>query len=401
MKSEARNKFIDIVVNVTLLVLLFLPQSNIQYVFFVGVMATCVASNFRSVRIDWLKAAIVLSLLVTFLINAATNAEGYGMSAKSVVRCVMIMLMLVFFPFLKAHKIYPATIYVAIIYLLFSQLCYFFQLTPFWMYYDSVYPYNGEIYSYTSAYLSKQYMNFMVRFGGLYHNPNQCARAYTFLLAILLIEWKSLGANTWKKVILVMLFFGVILTGSRTGLLAFLLMSAYYYYKNNDSVNKVRNVTVIALVGLVILYFYSNIEIRSVKLSEGMDDSFGSKIGFLMDYLHDETSWLYVLFGHYNMDLSNVAHYIPFGTMDAEWGFAVFAFGVVFFVLLLIYYVKVAMNFRGEYAMLNFCLIWAVSGTILFSFSASMTFFFILSIYLGRIKEIEAGNRLGSAPAMR
>ena len=320
MKSEARNKFIDIVVNVTLLVLLFLPQSNIQYVFFVGVMATCVASNFRSVRIDWLKAAIVLSLLVTFLINAATNAEGYGMSAKSVVRCVMIMLMLVFFPFLKAHKIYPATIYVAIIYLLFSQLCYFFQLTPFWMYYDSVYPYNGDIYIYTSTYLSKQYMNFMVRFGGLYHNPNQCARAYTFLLAILLIEWKSLGANTWKKVMLVMLFFGVLLTGSRTGLLAFLVMNAYYYYKNNDSVNKVRNVTVMALVGLVILYFYSNIEIRSVKLSEGMDDSFGSKIGFLMDYLHDETSWLYVLFGHFNMDLNNVAHYIPFGTMDAEWG---------------------------------------------------------------------------------
>ena len=94
MKSEARKKFIDIVVNVTLLVLLFLPQSNIQYVFFVGVMATCVASNFRSVRIDWLKVAIVLSLLVTFLINAANNADGYGMSAKSVVRCVMIILLL-------------------------------------------------------------------------------------------------------------------------------------------------------------------------------------------------------------------------------------------------------------------------------------------------------------------
>ena len=185
---------------------------------------------------------------------------------------------------------------------------------------------------------------------------------------------------------LVMLFFGVLLTGSRTGLLAFLVMNAYYYYKNNDSVNKVRNVTVMALVGLVILYFYSNIEIRSVKLSEGMDDSFGSKIGFLMDYLHDETSWLYVLFGHFNMDLNNVAHYIPFGTMDAEWGFAVFAYGVVFFVLLLIYYVKVAMNFRGKYAMLNFCLIWAVSATILFSFSASMVFLFILSIYFNNMR---------------
>ncbi len=386
MKSEARKKFIDIVVNVTLLVLLFLPQSNIQYVFFVGVMAMCVWSNWRNVHIDWLKASIVLSLLVTFLVNASTNADGYGMSTKSVIRCVMIMLMLVFFPFLKAHKIYPATIYIAIIYLLFSQLCYFFHLTPFWMYYDTMYPYNGEIYSYTSAYLSKQYLNFMVRFGGLYHNPNQCARAYTFLLAILLIEWPNLGKGVWKKVLLALLFFGVLLTGSRTGLLAFLVMTAFYYYKNNDSANKVRNVAIMAVVGLVLLYVYSNIEIRSVKLSEGVDNSFGSKVGFLMDYLSEETSWLYVLFGHFNMDPGNVAHYIPFGTMDSEWGFAVFGYGFVFLALMLLYYFFIMRQFNGNYVMLNFCFIWAISGTILFSFSASMVFLFILSIYLNNMR---------------
>lgn len=388
VKTESRQKLENIVVNITLLLLFFLPQSSLQYVAIIGVMVLCVWSNFKRLHLDWLKIAIVIAIAISFLINSATNAEGQGIAPKTMVRCTMILLMLVFFPFVKSHKIYPATIYFAILYLLFSQLCYFFHLTPFWKYYDIIYPYNGDIYIWSSEYLSKQYMNLMVRFGGLYHNPNQCARAYTFLLAIMYVEWGNLENGIFKKFVLAASLLGVLLTGSRTGLLAYLLMLLFFYYKNINSENKVRNVIIFTIVGIVLMFLYNNIQIRSVDLSGGMDHSFGTKIGFLYDYLTNEQSGLYTLFGHFNLELDAVAHYIPFGTMDAEWGFAIFGYGFVFFALVILYYLRLMKSFMGtKYVMLNFWIIWSISGTVLFSFSASMCWFFVLSLYTSRMND--------------
>ena len=129
------------------------------------------------------------------------------------------------------------------------------------------------------------------------------------------------------------------------------------------------------------------LDVRALKVSDGMDDSVGAKLDFLIYYLSNEESWLYTLFGHFNME--SVSHYLDnFITMDSEWGYAIFNYGWVFFVLIIVYYWQLAQKLKGKYSIMTVCLvIWSLSATVLFSLSASVAFFFVLSIYANRSEE--------------
>lgn len=123
MKLKIRNKsWVETIVNITLMLLLFVPQSTYQYVLCVAVMLMCVVSNIDRQRPSALKAMILIALLVTFLVNAASGADGYGMSDKSLIRWLLVLFILLFFPFVKSHSIRYIYIYIGRVFAVFTDL---------------------------------------------------------------------------------------------------------------------------------------------------------------------------------------------------------------------------------------------------------------------------------------
>lgn len=335
----------------------------------------------KSKRRSVLPLFFFLLIVLSFTLNASANPTAINF--VSVSQAIMISLILVFFPLIPNFKLYDLTVFVCTLYLLFSQICYSLNISYFISFFDTFYPYEGSIISYSSDYLQSQteLLESNLRLGGLFHNPNHCSRIYTFLLAIFTIEHPRYDR---KKILLLgVMLFGIVLTGSRTGLIiALCIIILDYYLKTKDNFL----VFILTAIGILTIFVFDAIDFgayRAFSFSAGSETSLSSKFTRFFSYMEGETNALFILFGHF--DLRTTAEYLTGNEqLDSEWAYMIFSYGIFSIFVLLLFYFNRFREMTAQYRIIALPLLWCVTSTILLAHRISLLYFILFSIYYQR-----------------
>ena len=179
----------------TFFYVLLAPQNNINMILQASFIIIVYAlSNRKLQKSNFYAGLLVLSIIVSFIITSSK----FDIPVKSVNRMIVLSTMLILFPFVKNVKFPVRLIAIALGIILISQLVYVFNIEPLKILIDEFYV-SDEDSRYTIEKIravtdfSTDFSNF--RYGGLFQNPNQCARYTTLLFAVFLIDNNSKSRN--------------------------------------------------------------------------------------------------------------------------------------------------------------------------------------------------------------
>lgn len=363
---------------------LFIPHSNnvqmsmqIGMLFFLGV-------SLKSMRISGFlyKAAFLPFLfcfIISFLINIldASTAEN-----KDIFMNFYIFLLLLLFPFNKNIKPMHSLVFIiSIFYIFISQISYVFNIPLIIDYFEKFYSYQGDMLGYQSDFVLSGAgdMEFISnrRYGGLFHNPNQAMKYMTLLYLGALLFWVE--KNIYKfSIVSLIVFSSIILSGSRTALFIYVIVSFIYIFPFLKKANK-KSITIFFLVIMFVIYgaikitsgFQSE---RAFLVGEGLSNSVGVKLIWLQDTL-EQMDVSKLLFGHFWR--SSFTDYNVL-MLDSEWGYLIFDYGIVGFLTWIFSLIYLFYKCPKRYRLIFIFLLWSISSTVLMSYRTSFVFFMLL-----------------------
>lgn len=336
---------------------------------------------------------IQIALGITIIISIVWSTfSGIDISSKSLIRSFYILLILVFFPFCGNVRIPSFYIYFVVCCILLSQICYIYNITYIINLINRLYPYEGDLVSESVDYLVTHAHDAggslsrlqVMRFGGLFHNSNQCMK-YISLCTIAFILENHKKDLKYFLPFLIVVFLSAFLAGSRTGFMVIALSLVIAYSMRSGHGNLRRNVSIMICFG--VLYILSNFlsdDFRLLKLSEGFEEkgSISLKYANLSYYLNVMDTVRAFLFGNASLENIKNLYNTPFSQFDSEWGNAIYFYGFTFITLYGFFLMNNVLKLKGIYIVSALMLIWIVSSTILFSFRTSFAFFLLLSKYV-------------------
>lgn len=363
---------------------LFMPNGNLFYILLpiVILLLGLRYSKFNTTVFSF-KYVLLVLILISFILFAFTNTDIIDI--KGMLRNIVLFELILFFPFIKNFRIPNVYLYFALIYIFISQISYMLGIGSITSFFSENYPYDGDYAEYQSDYLISMadrmtLVNRNFRLGGLFINPNQCARYLNIIFAVFLIE----NRNAKLKPILpffVIYVLAIIATGSRTGFFITIILFSYYMYiKSTNKKNASRYILILLVLILVSGFIYlANSELsqtlRFLDFDEGLEKSLFSKIGILTNYLSENTSAIKTLFGNFSNDGK-------FATVfDSEWGELIYRYGFVFFLSLMLFYLYLYRRTAPTSRLIFFILFWMISSSVLMSYRASFLFMLFLSKY--------------------
>ena len=365
----------------SLLLMLFLPHVGLLYV--INPLLVLLLAfrkrpfHFSNIGIIYLLVALIV---ISFFVNAAGGTE---ISTKPFYRAVGLILCFVLFPFAENVRIAKSVIYFSILFILFSQLCDILGLRMISSFFSRFYI-DEETTEYIERYMSSGGSLSVFRLGGLFNNPNQCARYVTCIYAAFAIDY--FNENLKKHFpIIALCAFSLLLTGSRTGLFVFLTILSFFFMLRNR-----KNSSLIFFVGLLFsftfLYAYVISDLgssyRVFALDSGVEESFMGKIGFITKYLNSDLTISQLLFGNFFYTQDAVRRYlIDFTTMDSEFGVSIFTYGFTFTIPYMILLIIIYKKLKWQNVLIILVFLWCLSSTIIFSYRASFLVLFLLSKY--------------------
>jgi len=190
--SASKNSYIF---SVALLLGFFLPEGAVSNVI-QGILPFVLFSlliNKRTFSVNKILLIFVVVIIISFIINSIVLSGD--ISLKSCSRLLSFVLIFITFPFTSAIEIPIKVLYFAVLFILFSQVAYVINISFLVKFFDGVYPYTGDKLGSSSDFLLSGAgdINFVVnrRYGGLFHNPNQCSRYISALMVVFLIQTKN------------------------------------------------------------------------------------------------------------------------------------------------------------------------------------------------------------------
>lgn len=314
----------------------------------------------------------------------AAVASGYHASSKYLLTAVSILLMFVLFPFAGSTKIPRVYYYIAIGFILFSQLVYLFNLPFFEGLFDYFYPVRGSderLVNYMKTHISYgSILDF--RLGGLFRNPNQAARFVTAITAVYLIDHRS-ETNRNTIYFLLLSGFSVLLTGSRTGFVIFALIVLLFYIAPGQLSRTTKYLLLLGgSIPVVIALMSLDLSgMRGLNVERGFQDSIGLKIEVFIDYLLQPNSFFHLVFGYGDIDTFMPSSYTMLDNFDSEIGDVVYTYGFLGFLAVIMFYVRCFRMTGKRNRLFYVLLLWSVSSTLLFSYRMS----FLLMLFLSHV----------------
>lgn len=382
---------------------ILLPHTGILYLVNPLLLLYLIKKYSRHVNIIT-PAQYIMAVIIVISIVWSTFT-GIDVTYKSMIRSLYILLILFFFPFCGNIKMPLFYIYFVVVYILLSQLCYVYNIGSIISFFDKFYPYTGDIDSETTEYLLSHAQDAAgsltqlgtIRFGGLFHNSNQCMKYISLCTIAFVMENYRQNLKSFVP-FLFLVFICSILAGSRTGFMTIILTLIVANSLKSGRANLIRIIS-FAAIGFVCLLVLSNLfsnDFRLFQISEGFeqDGSISLKYANLKYYLGVMDSVRAHLVGNASIEDIRSFYKTPFSQFDSEWGNAIYFYGFIFFFLYTIFLVKIVTRLKGVYIASAFMLIWVVSSTILFSYRTSFAFFLLLSKYINSSKQICYGNSL-------
>lgn len=381
----------DTMLNVVFLVLSFIPHIGSLYIIPPLLLVYLIASEKPKFLNNGVAVMMSLWIVLSFVINAIVSS----VDSKMIVRSVMTIGIFLFFPFVKSFRIYKMTLLTAALYVLFSQMCYVLHIGPAIGFFEAAYPIFDDRYLQLLDYVrdNAEVGNYSVRYAGLFHNANICSGYYSILMAMVCIEFDSLIKDRMGLVCTVLIAFGVVLCGSRTGMFTIICIILFRFIV---SAKKNRNIigfliVPILLIGVIFIYSHvSDSSLRVFKIEEGLDDSLGFKFDMLFRYLSNDAGVKEWVFGGFNLDMSKYQ-------MDNDIGYAIQCFGFVFVFMLIAFFWGIYRKLRDKYVIILIPLLWCLSATIIFNYRFIMVYFMLLSLYYQRNLEALALKRINNS----
>ncbi|MBO7493975.1 MAG: hypothetical protein J6T87_07525 [Bacteroidales bacterium] len=355
-----------------------LPHSSIA-LYLVNPLICVFYQLFKQNRVyykwSWL---VLVPILITLFINLPQGVE-----TKSLLICFTLMLYFACFPIVGGVKIPNGYFYFILVFILLTQVAYAFNISFVERILDTFYP---IMESDTEAIYNQRAVNasniYDFRLGGLYHNGNDCSRFLTFLLAAYLI------LNSMKPFVkhipfVAMSFYGVLLTGSRTGfVVASLFVVAYLFVDKRTSVTWKVIMMLVAVVGFAFLTLMGSNVFRGVNVVKGFSDSANYKMDTFGYYLSTENSAVRLLLGYLDstrFDKSEAITHVM-SKFDSDYGGIIFCYGFIGFASILLFFFTVFKRMRSEGRLFFVLLLWMYSSTIIQSYRAVFLFMLLLSV---------------------
>lgn len=328
--------------------------------------------------------APITAIIISMLINSAGAASG-----KSILTATSILLCLAAFPMVSGTKLKNVYIYICFGIILLSQVAYMFHLGFITTILDTVYPITwGEDFI-TIANANANFDNYLdFRLGGLYRNPNHCAKYVTFLMAIFIATNASEKKIKDQVIFLGLCYFSVIMTGSRTGFIisSILIMLALFRNQKTTGVMKVFVIAIVA--GLLIYNYMSGGGGRGASIEAGFHGSADMKWLLLMDYLSQETSIIYYMFGHLDLRLFNPTLVVEY-SFDAEYGYIIYCFGFTGLLAFIYYLYQLFLHLDKTKRVFFVAALWMITSSIFMAYRAVFVFMLLLSTIYDNKKGIQ------------
>lgn len=315
-------------------------------------------------------AAIILSILV----NMAGAATG-----KSLLTATSILLCIMAFPMVNNVKLKNIYIYMCFGLILLSQVGYMFHFGFITAIVDRLYPisWGEDFITRANEYATiDNYMDY--RLGGLYRNPNHCAKYVSFLMAIYIVSNKD--KTIIKQVAFLFLcYISIILTGSRTGFAIGSILILMAFMSSNKKSPALRIAVSIGALIFILNIISSGGGGRGTKIEEGFHGSADMKWKLLMDYLTHEDSIIYYFVGHLDLSLFNPSFDVNY-SFDAEYGYMIYCFGFIGLFAFVYYLYKIYCNIEKENRLFFFVTLWMLTSSIFFAYRAVFVYMLLLSI---------------------
>ncbi len=374
-------------VGITLVVSVLLPHVAALYIVNPLLLLYLAFKYPRSGQLSILQILMVLLIICSLVWNMF---YGIPIDSKSMIRGVYIIELLIFFPYIGNVNFRNIYIYIIVSVILLSQLAYVYGLGPIIGIIDILYPYTGDVVSESTDYLLEHSADATslsdlqnIRFGGLFHNSNQCMKYISMCAVIYAIEnYRSsikIQIPFW-----IIVFSSAFLSGSRTGfVIVFATVALMLIFRKKQEIS-LKTLFVSALLVCGVFYLASEVlssQFRMFDLKSGT--SAGGSISFkyanFAYYNNLVTEARQLIVGNFDVDSIRVVYHTPFSQFDSEWGNAVYFYGYIFIVVYFCFLAKTIGKLKGVNLIALLLFFWVISSTVLFSYRTSFAFFLILS----------------------
>ena len=371
---------------IALLLAFLLPHSNTLFQMvnplLCIVMVYAFTHRFYNSKVTYVIIPVVISLLI--------NLQIAGQ--KALLSTFTILLYFACFPFVGKTKIRLGYLYICLAYIVVSQLIYLFDISFLVDFYDKTYPIGEDDIQYFNRMRDTiNYGNILsFRLGGFYHNPNQCAKFLTILMAFFLV------INTQKKsrgtlVFLIISYIGAILTGSRTGFIISSLILYFGFLKNENQTKWVKYLFVVFAVFGGLYIIATGAAVRGFDVENGMSGSAGAKWRTFLYYLNNESNVLSLLFGSVDPTLFEGQYGQTLPMFDSDYGEIVFRFGFVGFIGVIFFFWAMYKNIVPTKRFFLIMVLWMYTSTIIASYRGLFIFMLLLSVVYSNYHHISGG----------
>jgi len=312
----------------------------------------------------------ILFFYITILSFALVNPDiHYDLSNKDILKPFLIVMITFLMGNYSRIEVNKKVLLFISVFVILSQLAYIFGIIGVTQLIDMIYPLNEEQIVWTHRSISdvNELRIVNIRGGGIYRNPNQYSK-YLNLLYVLVL---NVSIKSYTKYLISLAFLiSILLTGSRTGLIIFILINILQLLTKNNAR------LLLIFIGIVAYTVSRYFTLRSFDMISGFSSGSLTKRLPNIDYIIQHLNVKSLFIGNfYNENtISNLLNnnFI----FDSDFLSIFFSFGLMGLVILTITYYKLLKFSKIKYIAPIF--LYSITGGIVFD----LNYFILINIIL-------------------
>lgn len=320
LKKET-NSYINIVIVCILALFTLLPSKILFEYIKLGIVFVItffyVMNNKDVIKVDKISVSLIWlinTILAVFMVLLVEHTVNEGVVFHEIARLIYYSLIIILCDSITVH--FDVLLWICRVLLLFHFIFQTLQYLKIGNTYDFLYNYYLDDKTQTAHLDMAYYDNF--RSGSIYLNPNVFV-IYPVVFLLVFLENTNGKFNILDYVFIIIAAISMYYTGSRTGLILFVLVFLIFVFINRKN-NKLSWVVkiVIPILLLVGLFILMRLQSRILTIDNGLDESIGTKMEGLWWYIDECSPWYY-LFGSLGSSF-RIPIDMEFGYIFSWWG---------------------------------------------------------------------------------
>lgn len=293
----------------------------------------------------------------------------YYLSNKDILKPFLIVMIILLIGNYSRIEVNKKVLLFISVFLILSQFAYIFGIIGVTQLIDTIYPLNEEQIVWTHRSISdvNELSIVNIRAGGIYRNPNQYSK-YLNLLYVLVL---NVRIKSYTKYLISLAFLiSILLTGSRAGLIIFILINLLQLLTKNNSR------LLFIFIGIVVYTISRYFTLRSFDISSGFSSGSLTKRLPNIDYILQHLNVKSLFIGNFYNE-GTISNLLSNNFMfDSDFLSIFFSFGLMGLVILTIIYYKLLKLSKIKYIAPIF--LYSITGGIVFD----LNYFILINVIL-------------------